>query len=231
MNYRQYETTLNTIRRKAPLESGVQTLVYMFLYEMFENAADDLVVIDRTQKKSRFTTYAGVSDLAVVSKDFDYHNENGSIRFCIEIKEMGKKLDQELYKAQLLGYLLTYQKAIITNGILWRFYSVENASGTDVFCKLQDKAKEATRLTKEYARLSSLRKKNEQQEQQLKQWKKSIEGIKNQINSKKYEDKIGEIMKPKWEYTLGSDNGSGIRIDPSEYMELTEYMYRLIRTL
>lgn len=34
MNYEQYEKTINNIKKFAPIESGVQALVYMFLYNI-----------------------------------------------------------------------------------------------------------------------------------------------------------------------------------------------------
>ena len=130
MNITQYENILNNVIRMAPLESGVQTLAYMFLYEMFENVEDNIIVIDKLQKKSRFNSLSGISDLAIVTKDFDYHDINkGEIKFCIEIKASYKKLSGYEYKLQILGQLLTYKKALATNGDKWVYYDIDNYLG------------------------------------------------------------------------------------------------------
>lgn len=128
MNYKQYKDILNNVEKKSPIESGVQTLVYMFLYDLFEDSNYDIVVVDNLHKKSIFTTYAGISDLAVVTDDFDY--ENGTkeqIKFCIEIKDTSKQLGD--YYEQILGQLLTYEKALITNGKEWVYYDINDYIG------------------------------------------------------------------------------------------------------
>lgn len=86
MNSKEYEKMINNIKYMAPIESGVQTLVFWLLKDIVESTGNSLVVIDRMQKKSRFITYSGISDLAVVSSDFDYNSSAGKIIMCIEVK-------------------------------------------------------------------------------------------------------------------------------------------------
>ena len=63
MDAKDYQKIYQNIIEKSPIESGVQTLVYMFLYEIIKNTNYQLIVIDRMNKKSQFVTPAGISDL------------------------------------------------------------------------------------------------------------------------------------------------------------------------
>ena len=102
MTKEKYKNILNRIINYAPIESGIQTLVYMFLDDLFENSDYDLLVIDRMQKKSQYETYSGVSDIAVIK---DCMSENNDIICYIEVK-------------------LPLSKAIITNGKEWICYDI-----------------------------------------------------------------------------------------------------------
>lgn len=119
MTKEKYKNILNRIINYAPIESGIQTLVYMFLDDLFENSDYDLLVIDRMQKKSQYETYSGVSDIAVIK---DCMSENNDIICYIEVKAANEKLNK--YELQLLGQLLPLSKAIITNGKEWICYDI-----------------------------------------------------------------------------------------------------------
>lgn len=47
MKAKEYQKIYQNIKEKAPLESGVQTLVYMFLFEIIKDTDYQLIVIDR----------------------------------------------------------------------------------------------------------------------------------------------------------------------------------------
>lgn len=113
---------IHDIKQMAPIESGVQTLVFWFLKDIVESSGKSLVVIDKMQKTSRFISYGGISDLAIVSKDFDYHGDDGKIFLCVETKYLDEKLS--MYEIQILGQLLMYRKALVTNGIDWCYYDL-----------------------------------------------------------------------------------------------------------
>lgn len=123
MNYEKYEKIINNIKKYAPIESGVQTLIYMFLDDLFDNFDYDLTVIDNMQKKSQYNTYTGISDIAVLKNCATTEElDSGNIIFCIEVKALSEQLEK--HKEQLFGQLLTYKRAIITNGKRWLCYDV-----------------------------------------------------------------------------------------------------------
>ena len=108
MDYKKYEELLNRVMKKCPLESGVQTLVFMYLDELFENCTKyEPVIIDRETKskiitinkikqtiESCFNTKGGIPDIALVGKNFDYDESytpqfkrtKDKVLFCIEVK-------------------------------------------------------------------------------------------------------------------------------------------------
>ena len=75
MNAKEYQKLYQNIKEKSPIESGVQTLVYMFLYEIMKDTDYQLIVIDRMGKKTQFITSTGISDLAIVSDAFRFSGE------------------------------------------------------------------------------------------------------------------------------------------------------------
>lgn len=117
MNSNQYEKMMNSIIKYAPIESGIQTLIYMFLYEIFDNVDFDILIIDRMQKKSQYNTYSGIPDIAIIN------NNSDEIVFCVETKAISENLYD--YEEQFLGHLLTYGKTIATNGKQWICYDID----------------------------------------------------------------------------------------------------------
>lgn len=115
---------MSVIIEKAPLESGVQTLAYMLIHEILENFPYDIVVVDNLSKQSRFASYSGMSDLAVVTPDFSYHGDKGRIELCVEVKLPAVKFSN--CEMQIMGQLLTFGKAVFTNGIMWEYYDIDS---------------------------------------------------------------------------------------------------------
>lgn len=52
MNAKDYQKIYQNIKEKSLIESGVQALVYMFLYEIIKDTNYQLIVIDHMGKKT-----------------------------------------------------------------------------------------------------------------------------------------------------------------------------------
>ena len=94
MDYKYYERKLNDVILKCPIEAGVEILVYMLLDSLIDSENISLIDINRLHKKSdsRLTTKAGVSDIAVVSRDFRYNSDKGSVYGFVEVKSNSQPL-------------------------------------------------------------------------------------------------------------------------------------------
>lgn len=124
MDAKEYQKIYQNIKEKAPIESGVQTLVYMFLYEIIKNIDYQLIVIDRMGKKTPFVTTVGISDLAIVSDSFSFSEENKDcILSYVEVKGINVNLFD--FEDQIKGQLLSRGKIICTNGNVWKYYDIE----------------------------------------------------------------------------------------------------------
>lgn len=137
MDYESYyKRILGNIEEKAPIESGVQTLVYMLVFDILKDEKKlDAVIIDRLQKDSDFMSYGGISDIAIVDKEFSFNgNDRTKIKMCIEVKAIGENINNKVHQMQVKKQLLTYQKAIITNGKNWAFYELH-----EDFCTSNEK--------------------------------------------------------------------------------------------
>jgi hypothetical protein len=77
----KYQRILNNIISRAPIECGVQTLVYMLVDEIvnikYPEQQIKLLVADlRKGKKQLFGGYGGIIDLCLVDGEFMYREEN-----------------------------------------------------------------------------------------------------------------------------------------------------------
>ena len=136
MEYSTYNKILESVTKMAPIESGVQALVYMLILEVLkdnEHEQINAVIIDRMQNHSVFMSYGGISDIALVKNGFDYTiSGRDEIKLCIEVKNVLEEINNRQIKQQLL----TYKKAIITNGSKWVFYKLDDTFFTH---ELKDK--------------------------------------------------------------------------------------------
>ena len=131
MEYSTYSEILKSIQEKAPIESGVQTLIYMLIFEAIKTKelAEDVIIIDKMQSHSVFMSYGGISDIAIVDKLFNYNtSEIDKIKMCIEIKEISDNIHNRENSEQVKRQFITYKNAIISNGKEWAFYTVDNLS-------------------------------------------------------------------------------------------------------
>lgn len=117
-----YEMKLNDVITKCPIEAGVEILVYQLLDRNISLDKYSIVDINRVWKKCdpRLVTDGGVPDIAVMSRDFVYQGDKGSVFGFVEVKSAGYKLtDTE----QILGHIKGVRHFLYTNGIFWKYYT------------------------------------------------------------------------------------------------------------
>ncbi len=222
MNYRKYEEMLNRVMKKCPLESGVQTLVFMYLDELFENCIGyEPVIIDRMKKDSVYGTCGGVSDIAIVRNDLDYDNskkdkdtEKSKIRFCVEVKEITEPIDKDKYRIQFLGHLLTFGEGMITNGKKWEHYRFEPSENDKNILKP---------MIEKYI---TLKKKNkEEKKEKNEQLKSLVEKIMDHHSVKEL------FKKPLDSFELIKHKDKKLKVNANEFLRLTEHFCEQIRKL
>ncbi|MBQ9542813.1 hypothetical protein [Ruminococcus sp.] len=223
MNYRKYEEMLNRVMKKCPLESGVQTLVFMYLDELFENCIGyEPVIIDRMTKASVYGTCGGVSDIAIVRNDLDYDNskedkdtEKSKIRFCVEVKEITESIDKDKdkYHIQFLGHLLTFGEGIITNGKKWEHYRFEPSENDKNILKP---------MIEKYITLNEKKKKTKEEKEQL---NSLIEKITDHHSVKEL------FKKPLDSFELIKHKDKKLKVNANEFLRLTEHFCEQIRKL
>lgn len=206
MDIEKYEKKINDVILKAPIESGIQMIVYNLLDEIICKQGLSLLVVDKMQMTSRFRSLGGVPDLAIVSNDFKYHSpELGSCYGCIEVKATSIRIPNKLW--QLAGLILTYKKVIYTNGIVWEYFDYEKA--------IQSKKYNIDKVD-EVRNYLSLLQSEKIQEQEAKEIKKQIYDL--------YEKQECEVIfKPEWRITLHNDllsDGCQIDVNIKEFLKL-----------
>jgi len=220
MNYRKYEELLRRTYKTAPapLESGVQALVFMYLDELFENCIGyEPVIIDRMKKDSVYGTCGGVSDIAIVRNDLDYDNskkdkdtEKSKIRFCVEVKEIKKSIDKDKFRIQFLGHLLTFGEGIITNGKKWEHYRFMPSENDKNILKP---------MIEKYITLKEKKKEENEQLNSL------IEKIMDHHSVKEL------FENPSASFELVKHEDKKLKVDPNIFLELTKYVCVLIQEL
>lgn len=121
MDYKYYERKINDVIIKCPIESGVEILVYNVLDDIVESKGLSLVDINRLWKNrdTRLTTDAGVSDIAVLSTDFEYRTDIGQVYGFIEVKAVNRSLYET---EQIVLQRLATNHYVYTNGLVWQYY-------------------------------------------------------------------------------------------------------------
>lgn len=121
MKYDYYEKKINDVIIKCPIEAGIEILVYNFLDEIIDSSKLSLVDINRLWKDrdDRLTTEVGISDIAVLSEDFEYRSDIGSVYGFIEVKATNRSLHET---EQVIGQKHTVANYIYTNGLVWKYY-------------------------------------------------------------------------------------------------------------
>lgn len=119
--YEYYERKINDIITKCPIESGVEILVYNLLDSIIDSLKLSLVDINRLWKDrdKRLTTEAGISDIAILSPDFEYASDIGSVYGFVEVKATYNPLD---ITEQVIGQKKDAIHYIYTNGLVWMYF-------------------------------------------------------------------------------------------------------------
>ncbi len=239
MNYKYYQEKIKDIVSKAPIEIGVEILVYMLLDEIVVNKELSLVAIDSMHKKNRYLSEGGFSDLAIVSKNFSFDNINlGKCVGVVETKYVTEDLSNHM--PQIIGQLISFRNVIATNGIVWKFYDIdkfldekceneiEAAAHSEEIASISDLLKQYSELTNKRTEIRIILKSAD-----------TVELDDSCINVDKLNKKIGEINKsiqfldmrlsniqsimPIWEVNLCTDEMYAI--DPQKYAKLIAYLY------
>lgn len=121
MDYKYYESKINDVIIKCPIEAGIEILVYNVLDNIVESKGLSLVDINRLWKDrdKRLTTEAGISDIAVLSKDFKYRTDIGQVYGFIEVKAINRSLSET---EQIVLQRLATNHYVYTNGLVWQYY-------------------------------------------------------------------------------------------------------------
>lgn len=122
MNYLYYQRKINDVIIKCPIEAGIEILVYNLLDECIGMDEYALVDINRVRKDqdSRLSTEAGISDIAVLSNDFVFEQEDaGKVYGFIEVKAAGNSLKET---EQVEGQMGKVPHFIYTNGVVWKYF-------------------------------------------------------------------------------------------------------------
>ncbi|MBE6872463.1 MAG: hypothetical protein E7493_00900 [Ruminococcus albus] len=226
MNYRKYEEMLNRVMKKCPLESGVQTLVFMYLDELFENCIGyEPVIIDnlqKSQKSPRYRTLGGYTDIMVVNSDFEYDDLNADpdIKLFFEVKALENNLSDHYF--QFLGQMLTVGKGYFTNGKTWEYYELDFNNKEMV--KVKEDYKEYINAKNELNKAKD-------------ETKNKIAEDTQQLNEKiqqhfKDNKSVKELFdKPLKSFELVKNTNKDIEVDPNEFLRLTEHFCEQIRKL
>ncbi len=122
MDYLYYQKKINDVIVKCPIEAGIEILVYNLLDECI--CMDDYALIDINRiwknQDSRLLTEAGISDIAILSNDFVFKQEDvGEVYGFIEVKAAGVSLTDTI---QVMEQMKKVSHFIYTNGVVWRYY-------------------------------------------------------------------------------------------------------------
>lgn len=122
MDYLYYQKKINDVIVKCPIEAGIEILVYNLLDECI--CMDDYALVDINRiwknQDSRLLTEAGISDIAILSNDFVFKQEDiGEVYGFIEVKATGVSLADTV---QIMEQMKKVSHFIYTNGVVWKYY-------------------------------------------------------------------------------------------------------------
>lgn len=122
MDYLYYQKKINDVIVKCPIEAGIEILVYNLLDECI--CMDDYALVDINRiwknQDSRLLTEAGISDIAILSNDFVFKQEDvGEVYGFIEVKAAGVSLADTV---QVMEQMKKVSHFIYTNGVVWRYF-------------------------------------------------------------------------------------------------------------
>lgn len=121
-----YENQINKIISKAPIEAGVEILVYMLLDGMVSSKGLSLVDVSSMSKDRAkpFGVEDAVPDIAVVSPDFDYSEKNqcykSQVFGYVEVKGTFRKADSN--PTERTAHIKAIDHVLCTNGLVWMYF-------------------------------------------------------------------------------------------------------------
>lgn len=232
---KDYEKELNKVIKQAPLEDGVQTLVYNLLNDIIINKNLSLLIVCNAKKTNHFKGLGGVPDLVIASKNYDYHNDEAKkgnkegLYGCVEVKAAYENLNSKLkYFKQISGDILTYKKVLYTNGIVWRYYELNKSTFNikeinNAICEFNKATKkEIPQINSDEAVVNVLSGEIEKLEEKKKLEKKL----------KKLSEKLFKSLTSKWEICLDVDErkcleNKLVKINTSKFNELMSKLYEI----
>ena len=119
--YDYYSQKVNDVIIKCPIEFGVEIIVYNLLDVIIKSKDLSIVDINRIWKArdKRLTTNGGIPDIAILSKNFKYRSDIGTVYGFVEIKAPTVKLKET---NQINAQIKSTNHYLYTNGIVWRYY-------------------------------------------------------------------------------------------------------------
>jgi len=122
MDYLHYQRKLNDVITKCHIEAGVEILVYNLIDEFINVELYSLVDINRLQldRDPRLTTDGGMSDIAVLSSNFEYCSTLGKVYGFIEVKAASVSILK--VSPQAAKQMKKVSHFIYTNGIVWKYF-------------------------------------------------------------------------------------------------------------
>ena len=125
-----YENQINKIISKAPIEAGVEILVYMLLDGIVSSKGLSLVDVSSMSKDRAkpFGVKSAVPDMAVVAADFNYsdlknkknRHYKSSVFGYVEVKAINKKADS--YNSEREAHIKAINHVLCTNGLVWMYF-------------------------------------------------------------------------------------------------------------
>ena len=155
-----YERKINDVITKCPIEAGVEILVYNLLDSMIDASKVAVVDINRLwkNKDNRLTTDSGIADIAVLSTDFVYGTDNGTVYGLIEVKATNHSL---VMTEQVLGQKKEVDHYIYTNGLVWMYFKSGKKEWEKVIafyekqeCRTMRKSEKVSIVVDEYSDLT-----------------------------------------------------------------------------
>ena len=120
-----YETILNNVYTKAPLEIGVEIAVFMLLYGKLHQYYD---VADVNTMWRRYAAayvdasdeLTAVPDLVILDKAFRFTEGNGTAYGFVEVKNLAARQNGET--EEMKSHRNNANHVIWTNGLIWTYY-------------------------------------------------------------------------------------------------------------
>ena len=244
MNICDYKREMDKVIKQAPLEVGIQTLVYNLLNDIIINKNLSLLIVSTATQTDNFKGLGGVPDLVVASKNYDYYDDevkkgnNKGLYGCVEVKATYNDLNSKLeYFKQISGDILTYKKVLYTNGIVWRYYELNESTFNikeinNAICEFNKATKkEIPQINSDEAVVNVLSgeiKKLEEEKKKLKEDEKK--DLNNYLN--KLSKKLFNSLTSKWEIYLDVDErkcleNKLVKISTSRFNELMTKLYEI----